>query len=651
MALDYNGAPERNFRRRLEESLDDAVLSEDFSVEETPDTESLELFNNIAKTLIKGNKLKEALANLNPLSFIPVNNGDSVQASLARLGESQTEITYGLFKKAVDFLEGRDGAIDETFLVSMADRSPQDAGIQASSRHKGLNPSDKDLLSQFMALGAPLAGVIITGLLVDLAAFFWKKTATPDGANSGTQSFLYAAQGIGPAIAILLETGFTLAGMAILANEDIFGPEVAQQYEELSQNPEKRKKVLEDAGYDYDSFVSNKKFDDYLAIKNYCIEYISKQGLDIQYDHWIGYLNVSSNQSMLNGAIAMAPMYSRNWYIYKRTEDPAALSSQYEIEEDGLLEEMEEAVFNGLNFGARSYFSQLLTASESHYNQSMQVYSMLIDQRLLCCLLWFIGPMDTTLIKKIAQILRIVAHGSWPDIVGLLKSMVQAIARELLNIILTKVTELIDKVFGQMMKLLTAIPGTDLEVAIIKCLGLDILFRIIEQAFLEIFQFLLKIVKSLKDIIAKMAIGSDEILSVTAERRMIAELAGFLQLIAEKIDQAIDSCEFDSDLSEDELNDIAAEAAVQFVSNEQYKVSYPVLQVSDDIVKKYFNNTESFTTKRFKIVVPSLQETSEAQGFTVQDAVYECGEGGRAREGLVIGKKIANIINNSNGII
>ena len=165
------------------------------------------------------------------------------------------------------------------------------------------------------------------------------------------------------------------------------------------------------------------------------------------------------------------------------------------------------------------------------------------------------------------------------------------------------------------------------------------------------FQLLLKTVNYLKDLVSKLGAGSFEMLSVTAERKMLAELAGFLQLVAEKIDQAVDACQFEPDLSDNDLNDIAAEAAVQFVSSDQYKISYPVLQVSDDIVKKYFNNTESFTTERFGIVVPSLQETEEAQGFTLEGAIAECGEGGRAREGLAIGKKIANIINNSNGII
>jgi hypothetical protein len=133
---------------------------------------------------------------------------------------------------------------------------------------------------------------------------------------------------------------------------------------------------------------------------------------------------------------------------------------------------------------------------------------------------------------------------------------------------------------------------------------------------------------------------------IAAERRYLAALAGMLRAVADKIELSKQACNFDQNLSPTEINDLAAEAAVQFIIDNQTSINYPVIELSDDLRRKFFKDVPEFTTSNLKLPVPGLNESGHTQALSTQDNVLECGANGRAKEGLEIGKKIANILNN-----
>ena len=648
--LDYSGIPEQDFRRELRDRL--GLLAKDTTILSEPvaEDEATGVFNSIARTVIKGDKLKTAIANMNPAGFIPVEEGASITAALARRGEKTDRITFGLYKTACDFINGRSTSLDEAFLINMNILDPARASTEVVSRHRGITDSSSDWLSEFLIKLSPLAGLMIAGYLNDLAMSRFGKAPTPDGPNSGMQPTSYHMQGMPAGIALLIEAGVTLVGMAILMEPSNDSPEanaVAEMYSELEHDSNRRQVILEEAGYDYEALKKNKSYDDYMAIKQYALEYISHQVTSIQFDHWIAYANVADNQSFLNSTLAMAPMYSRRWRAYHITENESVLKLDYEIEDPEILEELEAAVASGLNRGLRDLFGSLLSVSNDHYNKTLQVYSMQIDERLLCCILWFVGPLDLEFLKKISNILHVLGARVTVNWKSLLSALGEGTARAVANMIMSYIGMLIEKVFNDVLKSMFKIPGNDWSVALKKCLGLDILFKLLESAWLLIFKEVQKLLNKLKSMIADLKSKSDFSIEIVAERRWLITLSGLIRAVVDRLEQAQDVCDIKPDENEDPeaANERAAEAAVEFVMIHLDNSNYPVIDVPEDVRRKFFRNVPAFETKLLKLPVPGLNQAGQSEVLSTADKVSECGENGRALEGIAIGKKIADIIN------
>jgi len=645
MSLDYNGIPKQSYTRDLNDtSRYSGNLQED--IKPIKDDEATELFNDVAKVFIKGNKLITALGQLNPAAFIPVEEDSAVRSSLARLDELQDRITFGLFQDACKFINSRGEAIDEAFIINLKTIDPINLNSDVVRMHKGVGNSSKDWLTEFLTKLSPLAGLTIMGFLNDLAFSKSGKSPNPDGENSGTQSIMSHLQGIGIGIALLIEAGITLAGLDILTEpfkSDEASNEVASMYNQLKSDPNRRREVLENGGYDYEALKKNKKYDDYLAVKQYALEYISRLIDNVQYDHWIAFANVGDNQSLLSSALSMAPMYSLKWRRFNQTNDVATLEKEvYEYEEDSYLE---QAVASGLNRGLRDYFSSLLSISNDHYDKTLQVYSMQIDARVICCLVWFLGPMNLDNLKKMANILHILGARSTLNWKSLLSRLGEGMARSIANMLLGYVGVLVESVFDKILSAMFKIPDSDLEVALKNCIGLEMLFNLLQEAWLEIFEQVNKLVTQLNNMLNDLKNKGSLSVEIAAERRYLVTLAGILRAVINNIEAVQQNCSFNRNLTESQINDIAAEAAVDFVSSQIVDNTYPTIELSEDLRRKFFSGVPEFTTSRLKLPVPGTDEAGKQQDLTRDDKISECGEGGRAAAGIAIGKRIADIMN------
>jgi hypothetical protein len=658
MGLDYSGKPQRGFKRVLKDTLNNLTDTDPSFFKEDPVDDIDGIFNDLAKTLIKGSKLKAGLGDMNPAAFIPVEEGATVKASLQRMYPTGTydRITFGQFKEACEFIASRNSAIDEEFLLQFEFVDPKAIHVELNSKHKGQGKKGKDWITQFLEALVPMAGVMLASYVLDVGGINQSKPPTPDGENTGTQTQQQKGIGSSTGLALLIEMGMTyLVFSQTLPDADsILTDELEGEYNRLRDDPAARREQLESVGYDYDALIQNKKFDDYKAIKIYCLDYISSRENDVSYDHWIAWANVVENQELVSGSLAMAPMFSKKWKIFSETNDPAIFSSSSENteEEFGLLGDLEQLgddiadTFNqGAVTGLKNYFGSVLTVSNDHYNKAAQTFSMQIDARLMCCIVWFLGPLDTSALKKITELLRLLAlttKVNWKD---LLSRILHDAMAPVLNMIVAYVNKIINGFFNDLIDKLFNIKNEDWAIAISKCIGLETLFDILEQAILHIVKYLNDLVKELNALLDKLNGKATALIEMSAERRWMVTLAALIDSIVDKIDKAMETCQAPEDVDPAAANNTAAGAAVDFVSTE-LPTLYPILNLSEDVRRKFFSDVPSYKTKNLNLEVPGFGPNGEIEEFSRDEAVADCGEGGRALQGILIGQKIADSINN-----
>lgn len=637
MSLDSSGKPTRDHRRELKDPLNISRLDNIeaiFKVE--PEDETEVLFKDLAKVFMKGNKLKEGLGNMNPAAFIPVEEGAPVRVAMQRRNSSESTdvITFGLFKEACDWIAGRSQALDEKFFIELDIIDPAALSSLVTKTHKNINNSSDDWLTEFFVALSPIAGMMLATYIDDAGTINTSKAPVPDGENSGQQPRLYHSQGMPVGLALLIEAGaFSILGGLIKDQE------VKENFEQLKSNPAERRKVLEDAGYDYESLTQNRKFDDYILIKQYCLNYISRLNNSVQYDHWIAWLNVVENQNIVRGALAMAPMYSKQWRRFSETNDVSSFTIS---EEQGLdLGDLGEAAINGLHRGLKDYFSSIQVVSDDHYNKTFQAYSMTLDSRLMCCIIWFLGPLDVETIRKMSEMLKLLSLNikvDWRDFVA---RLTEATILPVINMISCYIGKIVDNIFLGVFEKLFRIPKTDFEAAIKKCIGINILFSLLDKSMVATLKFTNSLLNELEAMLDSIGQKGTRGVEIAVERRYLTSLAGLLDAVANKIDLARTACTAPQDLSVEKLNDIAAEAAVDFVST-QLTLEYPVLQLPEGVRRKFFVDVKPFVTSNLELEVPGLGELGEQLDLTREQFIQDCSEGNRAAEGILMGKKIAD---------
>lgn len=656
MGLDYTGIPERDFKRDLKDPLNLLSLDDNSALEQAVKVPSDVVFDELAKVYMKGNHLLNGLADMNPAGFIPVEQGASVRVAIQRLNASAATdaITFGMYKTACEFIANRATALDEEFLLAFDVVDPAAIGSVVTKKHKNQNDNKKDWITDFLVGLSPIAGMIISGYIADAAMTSSLKVPVPDGPVAGTQPTAYHGQGLAVGLALLIEIGAKslLFFNAFDTDNDSLSPEVREKFEELSSSPTMRREVLEAVGYDYEALTQNRKFDDHMEIKTYALNYISSRDNSIQYDHWIAWSNVLENQSLISGSIGMAPSFSNRWKKFSETNDPSVLVTSVidtdDLGDDPIFDDdpdfdLTGALEDGLTAGLRNYFASVLTVSDTHYAKAYSTFSMQLDPRLLCCILWFLGPLDTKDIATMANILRLLAlsvNVNWRDLLGRITEDTLA---SVLNMIAAYVSKIITDIFNDILQKMFKIPNSDLEVAFQKCIGIEVIFNLIQKAMIMISKQMNLIIKELNALLYSIGGKATANIEVSAERRWMAVLAGMMDAIVDKLDLAQQGCTFEQDIDPAVLNELAADAAVDFVST-QLPDQFPILVVPEDVRRKFFRDIPTFTTKNLELEVQGTDSLGNTVILTREQTVADCGEGGRAAEGVALGAKIAKIM-------
>lgn len=645
MGLDYKGVPE--FSRQRDLLLKKINADEiDAPVRRRPDDPVEDkIFDDIARVYLKGEALLGALGDMNPAHFIPVEPESTVVTSLQRVdpeAESFLVITFGQFKEACEFVANRGQSIDEDFLMSFNIVDP-DLEDKVFKRHyQSINSSGDDWISQFLVGGAALAGLMLAGFMTDIFGTLLPRS-TVESTSSGNEPKQWFLQGGPVGVALLIELGLNfLALNALFGDSQTLTDDVKGLFEKMDADPAERKKVLSEAGYDYDSLAANQRFNDYKAIKAYALNYISRRPETAQYDHWVAWLQTFETQSMVKNSLALAPTYSSKWRDFRDQGAETGKSGEESIinNTDG---DEENEITASLSISVKNYLSSILTLSSDSYDKQFAAFQFQLDERTLCCLIYFLGPMDASTLKTISKILKLFLLKLSLNLQDLLAFLTEGVLTAILSMLVGYANQFLDKIIGKVFDALFSLPDSDIDAAIKLCAGLDFLFRIFDQALQAVFAMVQQIIDQLQLHITQATQKSAAGASIYADRRAVMTIVALLDAIADKLDQVKDICGGDPEANNSITldDDQAAEAAVAFVVNE-LPLLFPTLQMPDDLRRKHFSSSRGFTTTSLELNVPGSDENGMPEDvFEGSDPVADCSRESSATQSVVLGQKLA----------
>ncbi|RMH18634.1 MAG: hypothetical protein D6698_06795 [Gammaproteobacteria bacterium] len=382
--LDYNGKIEFFRKRTLVEPTvpkkapkpepDGGPLQEEIT----------RLYDSLALTFLKGEGLKTGLKEINPAEEIPVLDSN-VSAALRRLGYPGEVITFKTYTEIVDYL-----ADQQWRLRRIYDRVeiPPDFQSQSSLVYDKQGRG-KDLISRFLT-GDGVAGALIMMLSTTLFQIpGFSLLALEQGAKG------YFVAQVPLALAILVELGIKMARIKELL--EIPGIE---NYDDLETNTEKRRKILAEAGIDYEEVKKGTRFEDAKLVVTYVRNYIAGFTEDVRYDHWIAYGTVIAHQNLLRAAIDTSTLYSKQYQTDFGSAPFLASGKPSKYLEDKDL---------SLSPKLASHLVVLRDRSDSTFNDIYNIFSDIPLRIDYCCLLQILEGIDTDSLYIMGKALKLLS--------------------------------------------------------------------------------------------------------------------------------------------------------------------------------------------------------------------------------------------------
>ena len=643
MGLDYDGKPSIERARDLFLSRIDRNRVDGTRPSPAPDAVPPEdtLFDDIVKVYLKGEALKAGLGEMNPAGFIPIEDGSPVIASVERLapGDNGHVIMFGVYKEACEYLASRAGSMDEEFVANFTYVDPHKEHIEFTTKHKESSNSGSDWITAFLEMLQPIAGGILAGFVADIFISMQPRVTAPS--NEPKQ---WGAQGVAIGIALLIEMGvLTMSTMNVFDKDGSMDPSVSSQMRMLIGDQAERRRLLEEAGFDYHQFTQNQRYNDSKAVKDYALKYIARNPQKLNYDHWVAFLSVVEQQSFVHGSMAMAPTYSQKWKDFrdKREVTEETVTTGGASQSDGLLV---DAAKVSITSTLMAYLTTVAMVSDELYDKTAATFYFQIDDRILCCLLYFIGPLDTNVLKAVAAIMRMSIFKLGGSFADLFHFLIDGVQSAVLHMLASYANQIIDQLLSKLYQQLFKVPGALLGEAVIFCLGVDWLFKIMEFALDVVMGVLDQIIQSLQSLLDGLQNKTARHLEISAEKRTIGIMAELLERVAQKIDLLQDVCKKDPDADVVDFNEAAADAAVAFVSNELDSL-FPVLDLPEEARRKHFRDVPSYTTSGIGIEVPGFDNAgSPLVNATETDLTNDCRENSPANKGVELAKQIAAAI-------
>lgn len=618
MSIEYKGRPEFSRPRKLTDlgSLDhfkDSLENQAFGNEEQREQLIDQIFTDLAKTYLKGKKLKEGLSKMDPAQYIPIEEAcDSTRAAAIRLNKEESKegsiITYNLYQKAVDIILEKKweirGTVIRMKLPATLTQTQQETNEKISN-----SPGVDSMLKEFISQNGIISTILGMLTLSPFQTIIFQALGVEQGAKGIQISQIPAG------IALFLELGIKAERIInALKKSNIGTPLVEQQIAELENSDTARAAALKTIGIDYDELKKSKEFLDSEEIVKYVNEYYQRYGglvglnSHLSIDHWIAYLNVAQNQQTIRGALNTSSEFSPKFNSYKEQHSPT------ESNEDSASIFTESKKTSKMFIQLASATKSLRENSNDLYDDILSSFVYQLTDRDLCCLVQIFGAIgNPEVMYTIASLLRILATDLSGEIVRI-QNIVASFLANLAQDALFEIAKDVNKFYYKIAHKITKTFTTDFE-NLPACNGMLTLGWALLHSVRAIFDQVNALIKDISSIIGNFGLSADGSWKIAADRRHLLGIARVLEVLAARLDLA-NTCVLgakstsvnpDPNLSDTDSNfDQAIFTILGSVP--------PVLPIKSEDLQKYFPNIEGKQSERLKFSYGIIPEQNTEKG-------------------------------------
>jgi len=621
-SLEYNGRPEFERKRHLEETGTSSALKDLVRPLETDERQEAinQIFKDLAKTYLKGSKLQQAIRNMDPAQFIPIELGAETVSNSARRqypeqSRSGTIVTYSMYCNSIDRLLDKQNKLKTNYTTISIPASIQGQTRKYNKDMTGSGDELGNILEEFLAENGIAGTILCMFASTVFQGGMFGSLVVEEGAKAGWAANVIAG------IALLLEIGlkaYTIIEM--LKKAKVHTPLIEDQTNTLANDPAARAAALEKIGITQADLKSTTEASDSQEIVNYVSEYYQRYGgfvgpnSHLTIDHWLAYSSVAKNQQVIRSSLNTADTFSDDFLNIRNQETPQPIDqSENPKKTSNMFVQLAGAT------------KALRERSNNAYDDIMDALQYQLTDQDLCCLVQVFGAnYDTGMLKTIASILRVLAV----DLSGELIKLDNIMRRFLANIFQAAVFELtaqLNEFYCKVLKKLTKLFTMDIEGAE-ACGGLLTIGLALIQSVRALFKMVEDMISEISAIIGEYGLpnlggwsikGQGEWINI-AERRHLIGIARALEVIATRLDLA-KSCERPS---------ASAAGGVSFTLEEVDTTGAAVLSIiekTDPTLKldpkdeqKYFSNRKPRSSERLKFSfgIKNEQNISESNKST-----------------------------------
>lgn len=476
-----------------------------------------ELFDRLARTLIKGNVLKNSLHAFHVSTAIPV-KPPLIRAAVSRFHAPPGRwISYQIFTDAVDYLTVENRRRSKIYWDALLNEDLSDEEIiQRFSK-----TATKNNLIQLILDGAGIATLFLLAKMTNLLNLPNTNTLTLEEVTKA--SFL-----IDSAIGIALYLALTGEIDDINRLGDlIYDEQVKVEINKIKELP--YDELIQKAGLDPEEVKAITRYEDAKKLINYSLDYIASHDEgSLDYDHWTAYAAVVVQQERLSAALEVSPRYQA--YAGGARLAPVEESRRYE---PGFIGPFTQEYLQKLDSESSGFYDSVYSAFKADLQSLGEVAGIGFD---VCCILAFLDYKDAPL-DKVSEGLRNLASYAKMAAVdprNLLNAACKDLAYKLSNLLtfpLTKLFDYLERKLKELSSQVNQFAGSKLGRLLDACLGLQVLNLSIEA--------MIDWIKSLMAKIKAYLYGSmpldERHLEIAAHKRLLLELASSLEYVADNL--------------------------------------------------------------------------------------------------------------------
>ena len=338
----------------------------------------------------------------------------------------------------------------------------------------------------------------------------------------------------------------------------------------------------------------------------------------------------------------LAPSFSGKWRrLYSDGPDSGSDSVLNVLENTDTQSIGDIAVYN-INSAMSQYLYDINKKINESYDSTYKALGFEVDPALICCLVWYLGPMDLESLKKISRILKLASLGTYLNAKDLLSYFGESILTSLMHMMCHYASQILDSTLRDMINKFSGIPDETMHKASRQCFGFSVLMNIHGISLKFLAHYIEDLVKQLSGVINAMTRKSTEHSLNIQKKRTFKTLALLLDHIIINIERIQPLCPTSDKITANIDNDTIADHTFDLVAT-IIPNAFPVLKMSEIDRRKHFANIPPSTIDDLGMEVPGTDSNGVANVYsTIQ--IPKCGEQFSAQSNIIIGNELASFL-------